>query len=277
MEHLNNIFLESGISKMILDNKKDLEELLLKDISIRKNKYCDYKIYDTTNNNEYQIITKSNYDTESMKENIEYLYLFLKELLFSFKSLKTYQLMNNPDKFKSFYFKILEEFIIEIFKRDKNYIIKILTEDNIEEYIKQEINDSVEDIIYQSQFNCEVRKKYRDYDFIFKYHEVEYEDDVDINLDGYDEYRRDCLQEIQSQKEFLMFLEDNEEQEIERFKKYLDNQGLLLDLEIKSIRNYLYNIVFVYDDCYRDFVKYIFGEKIESDDEDEEEDIEMEN
>lgn len=211
MEEINNLVLEKGIANMILEYKTDLEEIELYDnFFVRKLDNNKYKIY--KDNQEFILETYEDCSKDFNK--------------FFNKFLLTYSNLKNKTNFM---FEFLVSCIIYSFKQDKNNIYKYIDEYDIINFIDRTIKDKLSDIMYENNINP--NNMFSDYDFpetVSGYEELDSEEELDLNYD------------MENNINIIDIVEDFEDEEINRFRNYLNNKNLLLDIEISCIKDYFY-------------------------------------
>lgn len=262
-ELLTNEVLEQGISNMIIDNITDMEEVRMDNFHIRKTHQSNYKIY-KLGGEEIFFNTHIDYDTEQMKQDPEHYFLFVKAFI---------NAMRNSDRISNDIVKdIISDMVLYAFKKSKDTIIHFISEDDIDDYIKLGISDGLQDIIYRSQYEPEIREIYSDYDFNYQNHQILIEEEDMENLQQPD---RDWLEQngwgVGSNINEDDFIVESDVQELERFKIYLDSRGELTKIETLVIRFYLEQLIYPYSMDYNNFIRYIMGEPREETDEEDEE------
>ncbi len=258
--------LERGIADMIVNYQEDLEEIVMNTnvpIHIRKIGEKTYKIYNGVYP-DYIFITVNDYNMEQMKTINDFFIEFCKEFMSNHINFNELTL-----PLKNFVLEVLTEMVLYSFHQDKDSLINFIEFDMIEEYVKLSINDGIEDLIYQAQFNDNIRDRYRDYEFNFENHEVvdEYEDEYigDFDVIIYNQY----IQEVQLElnEDDNMFINDNSIEEIERFKFYLNDKGELKIIEDIALSYFLQSFLFEYERDYDNFIRYCIGwERIDTSD-----------
>ena len=269
MEELKELLtievLEKYVADMIIDDVKDMEEIVVNDIHIRKTHEKNYKIY-KLNGEEMFFNTHYDYDTEKMKNGHNY-YEFVQVVC---KILRDREILDNQ-----FSKDIIIALILFSYRNLKSTLNIYVFQEDIDNYIQQGITDKIEDIICLSQFEEELKERYSDYKFNYSPWEVivEEEDIVDLAIPD-EEWRLENEIELGdnlNEDELIVFTEGFE---IDRFKIYLKNRGELTAIEELCIGFYLQHIIFQYELDYQNLIHYILEEDIES--EDEEEDLIME-
>ena len=124
-EYLRDNVLEVGIANMILDNVMDMEEIVLKDIHIRKTHQQNYKFYKLNTQEEIFINTYTDYETEVMKNNQNCWQDFCKEFI---------SLMRIQNKMDNDFVKdIIIQMIQYAFMRNKDSIVNYINQDDIKQ------------------------------------------------------------------------------------------------------------------------------------------------
>ena len=254
--------LEAGISDMILDNIKDLEELVIEDIHIRQTQDNNYKIY-IINGEELFFNTFTNYKTEDMKKYEKCYNSFVKAFI---------NAMKNSDRIDEEFVKdIIKEMLLYSFKKNKNSLIKYINEEDIDYYIKQGINDGLEDLIFRTQEEQDLKDLYSDYTFNYEPWRVEIEEEDLEELEAPD---REWLEAnewtVGSNINEDNLIVESDIKEIKRFETYLQRKGSLYTIEKIVILCYLEYMVMLDNFQYTNFINYIMGiDRIDTEDEDE--------
>ena len=250
--------LERGVADIILDYQEDLEEIVMNTnvpVHIRKTGERTYKIYNSAYP-EYILRTINDYSMERMKNNNDFFIEFCKEFMCNHIYFNE---LHNP--LRNFVLEILLEMVLYSFHKDKNSLVHFIELEMIEDYVNLGINDGIEDLIYQAQFNGNIRNRYIDYDFNYQFHEVvdEYENENEDIFDvvAYNQYRREVQLELNENDN--MFVDNNNIMEIERFKYYLNQRGELIIIEDIALSYFLQRFIFEYERDYDNFIRYSIG------------------
>lgn len=151
--------LEQGISDMILDDLRDMEEFILIDIHIRKTMSKTYKIY-KSNGEELFFNTRYEYEMKDL-ENGTKLFHFIQAFI---------HIMRNRNELSNLFVQeIITQIIIYSFKLDYENINYFINEEDVKQYLLLGINDCIEDIINRTQYDNDLRQLYGDYCFNYNY------------------------------------------------------------------------------------------------------------
>ncbi len=250
--------LERGVADMIVDYQEDLEEIVMNTnvpVHIRKIGERTYKIYNGAYP-EYILRTANDYNMERMKNHNDFFIEFCKEFMSNHLTLNG---MTLP--LRNFVLEVILEMVLYSFHKDNQSLVHFIEIDMIVEYVNLGISDGIEDLIYQAQFNGDIRNRYIDYDFNFQFHEVvdEYKNENDDNFDvvAYNQYIQEVQLELNENDN--MFLDNNNIMEIERFKYYLNQRGELVVIENIALSYFLQRFIFEYERDYDNFVRYCIG------------------
>ncbi len=247
--------LESGVSDMILDHLTDMEEVRMGDIHIRKTHQRNYKIYNLLTGEEIFFNLHTDYITEEMKQYQDCFIHFMKAFI---------NAMRNSDRLddNEFVQDIIIEMIIYCFMKNKDSIYKFIQPDDITEYIQLGINDGLEDIIFRSQDEQAIKDLYSDYIFSYIHHGVVIEEDDLVDLQYPDQqWIEQNGWKIGDDINNDNFIIENDDNETQRFKNYLESRGELIKIETISIKFYLEHLVYPYERDFINFIGYIMGEE----------------
>ncbi len=246
--------LEQYVSDMIIDNIIDMEEIIMGDIHIRKTHQRNYKIYEV-GGEEIFFNTHTDYNTEDMKQYENCFLDFVKAFI---------NAMKNSDRLDNVFIQeILIEMIIYSFIKNKDSIYKFVQPEDVEQYIQLGLNDGLEDIIFRSQTEQEIKDLYSDYIFSYIHHSVVVEEDDLVDLQYPDQqWIEQNGWRVGNDINEDNFIIENNDIETQRFKNYLESRGELIKIEKIAIKYYLEHLIYPYQRDFINFIGYIIGEDL---------------